>query len=107
MKKASSSRRPGPLEPIDSVLDKLFHEGKLARSLQVAQLENCWPELVGDDAAPHCSPEKISRGKLYIHVDSSVWCQHLDLFKEDVLQKMNHRFRHLQVTKIVCKTASS
>jgi len=107
MKKSARSRPPGRMEPIDSILGQLFCKGKFACSVQVAELCNCWSELVGEDAALHCTPDKISGGKLYIKVDSSVWHQQLDMFKEELLKKMSRRVQHLQVEKIVCKTISA
>ena len=87
MKRKKRSRSNARMEPIDTVLHRLFTQGKFGKSVQVAELENCWAEIVGADAARHCVPEKIGDGKLYIKVDSPVWHQQIDMLKEELLEE--------------------
>jgi hypothetical protein len=104
MKKKSCTRHPGELESIDVVLQRVFSNGKFGSSSQVAQLQTCWHDIVGPDAALHCAPVKITGKKLYVKVDNPVWHQQIDLLKEDMLRKMNSQFQHIGISKIICKS---
>jgi predicted nucleic acid-binding Zn ribbon protein len=104
MKKTKRPRSAAGMEPIDAVLRQVFSHGKFGKSIQVAEVEMCWREIVGEDIALHCAPEKINNGKLYIAVDSPVWHQQIDLAKEQLIMEMTHRLQHLNIAKIICRT---
>ncbi|RJP19366.1 MAG: DUF721 domain-containing protein [Candidatus Abyssobacteria bacterium SURF_5] len=103
MKTNKRSRADCGIEPVDEVLRRLFTGGSFARRAKVAELQTCWSEIVGKDAALHCAPAKITDGKLYIHVDSPVWRQQIDLVKEQLVQKVGQRYREIPIAKIICK----
>lgn len=48
-----------------------------------------WQELIDPDTAACCRPLKISRGVLWIEVDSSAWLQQLQYQKHHILETVN------------------
>ncbi len=48
-----------------------------------------WPKIVGQDIAAHAVPIAVQRDIMVISVDNSVWCHHLSMMKEDVINKVN------------------
>ncbi|UCD58513.1 MAG: DUF721 domain-containing protein [Candidatus Hydrogenedentota bacterium] len=93
----------GP-EPVSRIIGKVFATGKFGECAQVAQLWGQWTEIVGEDIAAHCVPEKISGGKLYVSVDSPVWCQQLDLLKEELKEKIDRKLQDPGIKKIVFRS---
>ncbi|GAB4339543.1 MAG: hypothetical protein Kow0099_14730 [Candidatus Abyssubacteria bacterium] len=104
MSKLKRSHSGTGLEPIEKVLENLFQTGKFAKSSQVAQLWGQWKEIVGDDVARHCIPEKIERKKLYIKVDNPVWHQQLDLLKDEIKARIDARFGNINIDKIIFRS---
>jgi predicted nucleic acid-binding Zn ribbon protein len=45
----------------------------------------CWDEAVGSEVARHCQPSALRGAVLEITVDSSVWSQHLQMRREEIL----------------------
>lgn len=70
----------------------------LKSALQISGIKNkfmiyhCllhWEEIVGPDISLHTSPGIIQGGTLFVNVDHSVWCHHLTMMKEDIINKIN------------------
>ena len=56
-----------------------------ARSYRVGE---CWEEAVGPQVASHCRPVALRGGVLEARVDSSVWCQELQLQTPEILASL-------------------
>lgn len=48
-----------------------------------------WKKIVGDDIATHTYPVIIQSGILVLGVNNSVWCHHLSMMKESIMDKIN------------------
>jgi len=48
-----------------------------------------WKKIVGDKIAIHTYPVIIQSGILVIGVNNSVWCHHLSMMKESIMDKIN------------------
>ena len=94
------------VESINKIIQRVLAEGKLGGSAQVAELWEKWGDIVGENVAEHCFPEKISEGKLYVRVDSSVWHQQLDLLKEELKEKINRKQQKPEIEKIIFRSAT-
>jgi len=92
------------VESISKIMERVLAEGKLGNSAQVAEIWGRWNEIVGESIAAHCVPEKIAEGKLYVRVDSPVWCQQLDLLKEELKDKINRNQKKEEIKKIIFKS---
>lgn len=50
-----------------------------------AAIGDRWEAIVGRDVAAHCQPVGMKAGVLHADVDSSVWCQQLQLRSPEIL----------------------
>lgn len=48
-----------------------------------------WKKIVGDKIATHAYPIMVQSGILVIGVNNSVWCHHLSMMKESIIEKIN------------------
>lgn len=48
-----------------------------------------WPEIVGRDIAAHAVPVNVQKGTIVLAVNNSVWCHHLSMMKEEIIDKLN------------------
>jgi predicted nucleic acid-binding Zn ribbon protein len=69
---------------IRRVLDELGHHQSSAAMRIVA----CWEEAVGTEVADHCEPSALRGEVLEVRVDSSVWSQHLQMRREEILDAL-------------------
>jgi len=46
----------------------------------------CWEEAVGPEIASHCQPSALRGAVLEVTVDSSVWSQHLQMRRDEILE---------------------
>lgn len=102
-RKSGGSPPGSPLEPIDEIIRRVFTKGKFGGSAQASELWSRWKEIVGEDVAEHCFPEKIKDGKLYIKADSPVWRQQLDLLKEEITERINATLDDVTVKKLAVR----
>jgi len=72
-------RRVGDV--LGSVLDDLGLEGTSA----VLRIAERWEAIVGAEVARHCQPSRLRGPVLEATVDTSVWCQQLQLRQRDIL----------------------
>ncbi len=72
----------GPL--VARVLEDIGASGS-ARVLRIAQR---WEEAVGKEIAQHCRPTGLRGDVLEATVDSSVWCQQLQLRGPEILEAL-------------------
>ena len=47
-----------------------------------------WERIVGPEVARHCRPVGVKNGVLVAEVDSSVWCQQLQLRTPEILESL-------------------
>lgn len=103
MTKRGGKRRNGKLEGVDEIIRTIFAEGRFGGSAQIAELWGCWKEIVGEDLAEHCFPERIKSGKLYIKSDSPIWRQQLDLLKEEIEERLGEKLENVKIEKLVTR----
>ncbi len=48
-----------------------------------------WKDVVGPRVAAHTTPDALSKGVLWVRVDSSPWMHQLSFLKEEILAKAN------------------
>ena len=77
--------RPEPLGPLVARVLKDIGAGDSARVMRIAE---CWEEAVGAEIAAHCRPTALRSGVLEATVDSSVWCQQLQLRGPEILDAL-------------------
>jgi predicted nucleic acid-binding Zn ribbon protein len=85
----SGPRRPkGRPEAIGSLIDRVLADlgaGATARAVRIA---DHWREAVGPEIADHSRPVAIRNDVLEVAVDTSVWCQQLQLRTPQILEQL-------------------
>ncbi len=79
-------RSRGRFEPIGSLLPRVMNDLGLADTARVMQIAARWEEAVGREIAEHCRPTALRGDLLEATVDSSVWCQQLQLQVPQILE---------------------
>jgi predicted nucleic acid-binding Zn ribbon protein len=72
-------RRQSELEPLGQLVPRVLRDLGFDAAVGVMRVAACWEEAVGAEVALHCRPTSLRGGTLEASVDSSVWCQQLQL----------------------------
>ncbi len=56
-----------------------------------AEVGHYWEQIVGRQVAQHCRPVGMKAGVLHAEVESSVWCQELQLRSPEILAALRKR----------------
>ena len=56
-----------------------------------ARVGEHWAEAVGPEGASHSWPDGMRGGVLEVRVDTSVWCQHLQMRRPQLLAALRER----------------
>jgi predicted nucleic acid-binding Zn ribbon protein len=85
-----SGARPDRRDPaaIGDALDELIDQREWTRTLTAAGLLPRWEQLVGEDIAAHCRPEKLEAGTLSCVAESTAWATQLRLLSGQVVAKI-------------------
>jgi predicted nucleic acid-binding Zn ribbon protein len=78
-------RRKGELEPIGRLVPRVLTDLGLDSAARVVRVAERWEEAVGPEIARHCQPVALRGERLEVRVDSSVWCQQLQLRAPEIL----------------------
>ena len=81
-KRRSTPRAIGQV--VGEVLDELGLDGVTA-AFRIGEL---WEEAVGREIASHCRPVAVRGSVLEAEVDSSVWCQQLQMERVQILSAL-------------------
>ncbi|MGC8718734.1 MAG: DUF721 domain-containing protein [Thermodesulforhabdaceae bacterium] len=87
------------MESIGSIIEKFLSDRKILPANPLGD----WEDVVGPQIASRARPVKFRKGVLTVHVYDSIWKHHLELHKEEILQKINARAKSEPVTRIVFK----
>lgn len=72
-------------QAVGTVVDRVLGDLGLDAAQAAFQVGERWEEIAGAQAAPHCRPVAVRSGTLEVVVDSSVWCQQLQLQRPQLL----------------------
>jgi predicted nucleic acid-binding Zn ribbon protein len=78
-------RAKGEPEAIGKLVPKVLHELGFDASARVVRVAERWEEAVGPEIASHCQPTALREDRLEVSVDSSAWCQQLQLQAPEIL----------------------
>jgi predicted nucleic acid-binding Zn ribbon protein len=79
------SRRPGEPVSVGTVLGRVLADLGLDSTSAALRLGSIWEEAVGEEIARHARPEALRGRLLEVRVDSSTWCQQLQLRRDEIL----------------------
>ncbi len=84
-------RRKSQLRPVRGVVGSVLEDLGLPEVARAARVGEHWAEAVGPEGASHSWPEGLRGGILEVRVDTSVWCQHLQMQRPRVLEALRER----------------
>lgn len=83
-------RRTQPRQ-IGAALGLLLDDLGLDGASSAFRIKVLWEEAVGTEIARHCRPVSVRGGVLDAEVDSSVWCQQLQMQRPELLERLRER----------------
>lgn len=86
-----SGARPDDRDPqlIAGELQRISADRGWDRPMQIASIEARWPELVGDQVAAHCKPERFADGELVVVAESTAWATQVRLLTPRLIGAVN------------------
>ncbi len=78
-------RRRRRFERVGELVPRVLDDLGLTGATRVVHVAECWAEAVGPEIAAHCRPSLFKEDTLEVSVDSSVWCQQLQLRTPEIL----------------------
>ena len=85
-------RRKSQPEAVGGLIAQVLEELGASDGARVARIAERWREAVGPDIAQHCWPTGLRGTVLEATVDSSVWCQELQLRAPSILEALRSTF---------------
>ncbi len=83
-----SRARKSRLEPLGPLVARVLNDIGAGDSARVMRIAERWEEAVGAEIAAHCRPTALRGGVLEATVDSSVWCQQLQLRGPEIIEAL-------------------
>lgn len=81
-------KRDGELKKVSNNLQKVFGSRNWHLLWQTYTLVEKWPDLVGEKIASKSEPAYINKNVLWVYVHDSVWMQHLNTQKTELLKQI-------------------
>ena len=75
-------------ELLGALVERVLKDIGAGDSARVMRIADCWEEAVGAEIAAHCRPTALRGSLLEVTVDSSVWCQQLQLRGPEILEAL-------------------
>lgn len=73
----------------DSLLIPFIRELGIEDGVRLAEIKKNWYNLFNKPLSYHMSPFMLSKGEILLNVDSPVWLQELNFYKEDIIKKLS------------------
>ncbi len=71
--------------PLGALVPRVLADLGMADTNAILRISECWETAVGPAVARHCRPATLRHGVLEATVDTSVWCQQLQLRRPEIL----------------------
>jgi predicted nucleic acid-binding Zn ribbon protein len=83
-----SRARKSRLEPLGSLVARVLEDMGAGASARVMRIAEHWEEAVGAGIAARCRPTALRGDVLEVTVESSVWCQQLQLRGPEIIEAL-------------------
>lgn len=90
-------------QSLGMLLQSFLKERGLQDVALEARLPDVWKQVVGENAAKHCSSVTFASRILTVQVDSSVWRNELRYRKSELVQRINEQLSTSLVDDIVLR----
>ena len=91
MSRATRNRRQSEPRPVGGVIESVLDELGLEAAAGAFRIGEAWSDCVGPEAAQHSRPVGLRAGVIEVTVDTSVWCQQLQLRRTQILDSLRER----------------
>ena len=81
--------RKSNTQTIASVIKDYLKEAQIEGKLKEVQVVNSWEKLVGKAIARRTNRIYIKKGKLYLHMNSSIVKNELMMHREGIIERIN------------------
>ena len=71
-----------------SLLDPVLRQLGIEAGVRLARMKSEWPSLFDRPLSLHMSPGGLSEGELLLFVDSPLWIQQLNYYKQEIITKL-------------------
>ncbi|MGW5032738.1 DUF721 domain-containing protein [Streptomyces nigra] len=87
---------------LGAAINRLITERGWETPAAVGGVMGRWPEIVGEDVAKHCVPERYDEGErvLVVRCDSTAWATNLRLLAPTLVARLNEDLGHGSVRQI-------
>jgi len=72
-----------------SLLIPLIRELGIEDGVRLAEIKKNWFDLFHEPLSHHMAPCTLSGVEILLHVDSPVWLQELNFYKDDIIKKLS------------------
>jgi len=79
-------------EPLGGLVQRVLQDLGQGEAVRVLRIVERWEDAVGHEVAQHCRPTALRGTVLLASVDSSVWCQQLQLRTPELLEGLTRVF---------------
>jgi len=90
-------------QTLSEVIREYVREMKMEGKLKEADIVNSWKSLMGNTIARYTSNIYISKGILFVEINSSVVKNELIMLREEIRQRLNESAGEEVIEKIVFK----
>ncbi len=90
---------------VDLILNRFIENNGIHESIRLLEMKKDWNKLFAKPLSLHMFPSVLSEGNLIINVDSNIWLQELNFYKDEIIKKLhpygvkNVRFRLGKILK--------
>ena len=91
MSRPGRGRRRGSPKPVGTLDGRVLDELGLDVAASAFRVGQHWADAVGAAGAEHSRPLGLRDGVLEVAVDSSAWCQQLQLRRREILEALASR----------------
>ncbi|MEW6162101.1 MAG: DUF721 domain-containing protein [Nitrospirota bacterium] len=77
------------MKRVDSLFLPLIRDLGIEDGIRLAEIKKDWHNLFNEPLSSHMSPCKLSGGEILLNIDSPVWLQELNFYKEGIIKKLS------------------
>ncbi|MBF0411725.1 MAG: DUF721 domain-containing protein [Desulfamplus sp.] len=74
---------------ISDIINSILKNIRTSSDTNMTEIWELWQNSVGETIAKEAKPGAFKDGILIVHVSSSVWIQHLNFLKKDIIMQLN------------------
>jgi predicted nucleic acid-binding Zn ribbon protein len=94
-----SAHRRGP-RPLAAALERI--QAELSPETVLAQSQQAWPGVVGEQVAAQAGPTAERGGVLTIGCSAAVWAHELDLMAPSIIERLNELVGKGRIRRLRC-----